>query len=134
MTYRNIRRSERQVSLDRDTWAGTSLLIISYDTLGVGTFETELLDFGLVFEDAPFFSYGAELQPGQALTAGDYPIVNCGVKEWETTDIAENARAIPFYLGAYVWINVTANTTYRMRFRLSFEGMTMRNAEHFRGG
>jgi hypothetical protein len=133
MTYRSLRKAERATRLDRDTWAGTSLLILTYDTIGAGTFETDLLDFGLVFEEAPFFAYGAELQPGETLIAGDYPIVNCGVTRWETNEDPETRVGNVFYLGAYVWINVSSNSTYRMRFRLSFEGTAMRNVEYFRG-
>lgn len=133
MTYRNIRKAERATQLDRETWAGTSLLVVAYDTVGAGTFETELIDFGLVFEEVPFFAYGAELHPGVSLIAGDYPIVNCGVTSWETNEDPEVRVGSVFYLGAYVWINVESNSTYRMRLRLSFEGTAMRNVEYFRG-
>ncbi len=132
MTYRSISKAGRKTRLDQETWAGTTLLFLSYDMTGVGEVETELLDFGLVFEGVPFFSYGVELQPGEVLTPGEFPAVMCGVKEWQLTEVEADTRATPFYLGAYLWISVSSNISYRLRFRLSFEGIAMRNVEHFR--
>jgi hypothetical protein len=131
--YPRIRRAEQAKQLDRATWAGPTVLIFAYDTIGRGVIETELLDFGLVFEGPPFFSYGAEVQPGQALVAGDYPEITLGVKEWHRSDIEIDSRAVPFYLGAYLWISIQSASTYRLRFRLSFEGTAVRNVEYFRG-
>jgi hypothetical protein len=132
MTYRNIRKAATDIRLDRDTWAKNSVVIMAYDTSGVGTFETEVIDFGLVFEDTPFFAYGAELQPGQTLIDGDFPIINCGVGEWATTKPEDDPGAKPFYIGASLWIVVNATTPYNLRFRLSFEGIAMSNVEYFR--
>jgi hypothetical protein len=131
--YPHIRRAEQGKQLDRDTWAGQSLLIFAYDTVGAGVIETELLDFGIVFEGPPFFTYGAEVQPGETLISGDFPEVTAGVREWHTSEVAVDDRAIPFYLGAYLWINIRSGTAYRLRFRLSFEGTAMRNVEYLRG-
>lgn len=132
-TYPHIRRAESQIEYDRGTWAVNRLLILTYDTYGAGVIESELIDFGLVFEGPPFFSYGVEAQPGETLVTDDYPLVTAGVKEWHTTEVEEDSQATPFYLGAHLWINITANTAYRLRFRLAFEGISMRNVEYFRG-
>lgn len=132
MTYRNIRKADQRNRLDQSTWADNRLLILAYDTLGVGEIQTELIDFGLVFEDVPFFSYGVELQPGQALVEGDFPNVMCGVREWQLTEVERDTRAISLYIGAFLWISIASSISYRLRFRLSFEGISMRNVEHFR--
>lgn len=132
MTYPSIRRADRTKVLDQNTWAGNSLLILSYDTIGVGEIETELIDFGLVFEGVPTFAYGVELQPGETLTPGSFPHVMCGVKEWQLTEVEADLRATQFHIGAFLWISITSNVSYRLRFRLSFEGISMRNVEHFR--
>ena len=126
--YTRIRKAATRQNLDRDTWAGNTLVILSYDTQGVGVIQTGVLDFGIVYEGPPFFSYGVEVQSGQALVSGDFPEVSAGVASWEITE-----GAMPFYLGADLWITVRANSPYRLRFRLSFEGISMRNTEHFRG-
>lgn len=131
--YPRIRRAEQAKQFDRDTWAGQSLLVFAYDTVGSGVINTELLDFGLAFEGPPFFTYGAEAQPGVVLVADDYPKITVGVRQWHTSDIEVNDRAVLFYLGAYLWISIESNTAYRLRFRLSFEGTAFRNVEHFRG-
>jgi hypothetical protein len=95
--------------------------------------ETELIDFGLVFEGPPFFSYGVEVQPGEALVADDYPEITAGVREWQLSEVEIDERATPFYRGAYLWISIQSKSAYRLRFRLSFEGTSMRNVEYFRG-
>ncbi len=132
MTYRSIEKARDSRRLDQATWAGDTLLFLSYDTIGVGEIETELIDFGLVFESVPFFAYGVELQPGETLTEGQFPAVMCGVKEWQFTEVEADPRATPFYIGAFLWISITSSISYRLRFRLSFEGIAMRNVEHFR--
>lgn len=132
-TYSRIRRAETRTELDRETWASPELLIATYDTVGAGVIETELIDFGLVYEGPPFFSYGVEVQPGQALISGDYPEITAGVREWYTTEADADSQADVFYLGAYLWISIKASTAYRLRFRLSFEGISLRNVEYFRG-
>ncbi len=135
MTFQNVNRIRESLlrrQLDRDTWAGISLLVLSYDTEGVGSLETELLDFSTVFEGPPFFSWGVEAGPGQQIFEGDYPAVACGVSRWETTTPSET-RVVPMYLGAYVWLSIAAGFPYKLRFRLSFEGTSFRNVEYFRG-
>lgn len=131
-TYRSVTKAKDKSRLDQSTWAQNSLLFLSYDTIGSGEIETELIDFGLVFENKPFFSYGVELQPNQALVAGSFPAVMCGVREWQLTEVERDNRAIPLYIGAFLWISIASNISYRLRFRLSFEGISMRNVEHFR--
>jgi len=131
--YRRVRRVEQTKELDRGTWAGETAVVLAYDTIGRGVIESELLDFGVVFEGPPFFSYGVETQPGQALVAGDYPEITVGVREWHLSEIEVDARATPFYLGAFLWISIQAATAYRLRFRLSFEGIAVRNVEYYRG-
>lgn len=131
--YPRIRRAQTSKQLDRNAWAGTTLLVFAYDTVGSGVINTELLDFGLVFEGPPFFTYGAEAQPGQALVSGDYPKITAGVREWHFADLELDDRAVPFYLGAYLWISIESTTSYRLRFRLSFEGTAIRNVEYYRG-
>ncbi len=132
MTYTNLKKAASKARLDQQTWAGTSLLLLSYDTIGVGEIETELIDFGLVFEGAPFFSYGVELQPGETLTEGTFPSVMCGVKEYQLTEVEADTQATSFYIGAFLWIAISSTLSYRLRLRLSFEGVSMRNVEHFR--
>jgi len=133
VTFQNIAARTRRTELDRETWAGETLLIISYDTTGVGEIETELLDFGVVFESPPFFSYGVELQPGETLVSGSFPAVYCGVKEFQKTDADNDDRAIDLYIGAFLWISIDTSVSYKLRFRLSFEGTAFRNVEYFRG-
>ncbi len=132
MTLRQVRQAGRRTKLDRDTWAGTTLAVVSYDTLGVGSFETELIEFGVVYVGEPIFAYGVEAQEGQELIPDDFPFVTCGVKEWEVSN-PEETQGKQYHLGAFVWISVSAKTAYRLRFRLSFEGIAFRNVEYFRG-
>ncbi len=130
--YRRVSKAQDRSRLDQTTWARSALLLLSYDTIGAGEIETELIDFGLVFEDKPFFSYGVELQPNETLIAGEFPAVMCGVREWQLTEVERDDRAIPLYIGAFLWISISSNISYRLRFRLSFEGISMRNVEHFK--
>ncbi len=132
-SYRRIRDADSRSKLEQRTWAKNSLLLLAYDTVGSGAIETELIDFGLVFEQPPFFGYGVELRSGQTLISGDFPVVNCGVKEWATTEVEEDSKATPFYIGAFLWINIATLSSYTLRFRLSFEGIAMSNVEYFRG-
>ncbi len=131
--YPRIKKARQRTELDRATWSTTQLLIATYDTVGSGVVETELIDFGLVFDGPPFFSYVVEVQPDQQLIPNDFPEITVGVKSWETTDADGDTRSTPFYLGAFLWMSIGANSSYRLRFRLSFEGTTMRNVEYFRG-
>ncbi len=132
MTFQGTRKVQTQQELDRVTWAQPSLLIMSYDTVGTGAFLTETLAFGMVFEGQPFFSYGVELLPGEILIEGEYPGVMCGVREWnQTENETETTAASNFYIGAALWMEVVTAVSYKLRFRLSFEGIAMRNVEHF---
>jgi len=134
MTYSRIRRADKRRELDRLTWAGPTQVLFTYEIEGIGGFETELMSFGTVFESKPFFSYGTELQLDETLTLNDYPMVMCGVSEWEVTETDEELLTTPYYLGSRVWIRVATARSYRLLFRLSFEGVAMRNVETWRGG
>lgn len=132
--YQRVRKADRKQEFDRATWANTTQVILSYDTIGSGELATGLLDFKTVFEGAPFFAYGVELQPGDTLVEGDYPFVTCGIAEWQTnTNVEDDTAKVPLYLGAYVYISVVSSKQYRLRFRLSFEGIAMKNVEYHRG-
>lgn len=131
--YPTVRRTERARELDRTTWAEPTVLIVTYDTVGAGVIETELIDFGMVFDDVPFVTYGAEAAPGQALISGDYPEITAGVKEWYTSEVGEEDRTVPLYLGAFLWISIASGTSYKLRFRFAFEGPAFRNVEYLRG-
>jgi hypothetical protein len=134
--YSNIRRSEESRVLDRRTWAGATTIVLAYETKGAGTLTTELLDFGLVFEGPPFFTYGVELAQGEILVDGDYPMVSAGIAEWVTKetsdeDFAEKQLKL-LHTGAYVAINVQTNKSYRLVFRMSFEGIAFKNTQFLR--
>ena len=110
--YTPVRKANTKTRLDRDTWAGPTMVVTSYDIVGTGETITDLISFGTVFEDAPFFAYGTELQKGELLIDGDYPFVTCGVASWETTTTDETSPHVPvYYRGAYVWVNIAAATT-----------------------
>lgn len=132
MTYGRIRTADRRTQLDRAMWAGPVQLILTYELEGIGEHTSELLSFGTVFESKPFFAYGVELLPDQPLVDGSYPLAMAGVTEWDVTAV-EDERIVPFYLGTKVWFHVVANVPYHFLFRLSFEGIAVRNTEHFRG-
>lgn len=132
--YDRVRRADLQQQFDRATWADTTQVILAYDTIGSGELVTEMLDFKTVFEGTPFFAYGVELQPGETLEEGDYPFVSCGISEWETNLVEEEETGkTPVYLGAAVYINVVSSKQYKLRFRLSFEGIAVKNVEYHRG-
>ena len=133
-TLGRVLLSQKKTELDRETWADTSVVVAARDTIGAGELITELIDFGTVFEEAPFFSFGVEAQEGEVLEPGDFPFVSVGVSEWQVTKTDEGDPNTPtYYLGAYVWINVVSRKPYRLRFRFSFEGIALRNVEYFRG-
>jgi len=132
MTYREIKTADRRTELDRATWAGPVQLILSYELSGVGEHVSEMISFGTVYESKPFFSYGVELAPDEILTPGDFPLVSVGIGAWDITD-SDDEDKTPFYLGAQVWFNTTTVQVYRYLFRLSFEGVAVRNTEFFRG-
>lgn len=126
--FRGIERAGRTRETDRNSWAGSQLVLATWDTIGSGTILTAGITFGVVFEGQPFFSYGVELQENQTLVDNDYPFTACGVSEWQTT-VADDERGQLFYTGAVVWIRVDAGTSYRLRFRFAFEGTVIRNRE-----
>lgn len=79
--YQQVRKADQKRELDRATWASPTQVILAYDIIGSGELTTELIDFGAVFEQSPFFAYGVEVQPGEELVDGDYPFVTCGISE-----------------------------------------------------
>ena len=130
--YRDVRAADRRRELDRQTWAGTNIVFLTYDIVGSGELTTELLEFGTAFESIPFFSYGVEVAEGTELVSGDFPFVSAGVASWQVTE-TEDTNDVPIYLGAFVWIRVSSSTQYGLRFRFAFEGTALRNIEHFKG-
>ncbi len=130
--YVRSRRATKRQELDRATWAQPIQVVVAYETEGVGELLTDPIDFGVVFEGAPFFSYGVELVEDQTLVSGDFPFVTCGVNEWVTVE-EESDQVLQRHTGAVVWIRVSSATQYQMRFRLSFEGVAFRNTEFLRG-
>lgn len=133
-SFERVRKADLQQQLDRGTWADTTQVVLAYDTIGSGELITEIIDFKTVFEGAPFFAYGVELQSGETLETGDYPFVSCGVAEWDITTVEEDDDLmVPSYLGAAIYINVVSSKQYKLRFRLSFEGIAMKNVEYHRG-
>ena len=132
--YERVRQADLKQQFDRATWADTTQVILTYDTVGSGELVTEMLDFLTVFEGTPFFAYGVELADGETLEPGDYPFVTCGISEWETNLVDEEETGkTPVYLGAAVYINVVSSKQYKLRFRLSFEGIAIKNVEYHRG-
>ena len=130
--YVRVRKAAKRQELDRATWAQPIQVVAAYETEGVGELITDVIDFGTAFEGPPFFSYGVELMEDQVLVEGDFPFVTCGVQEWVLS--GEASDDVPArYIGAVVWIRVSSATRYRLRFRLSFEGVAFRNAEFLRG-
>jgi hypothetical protein len=127
-----IRKEDNRTELDRATWAGPVQLILTYELTGIGEHTSEMIQFGTVFESKPFFAYGIELMEGQTLVDGDFPLGMAGVSEWDITEI-DNEFETPFYLGAKVFFHTDTSSLYSYLFRLSFEGIAVRNTEHFRG-
>ncbi len=132
MTYSRVRVETQRTELDRATWAGPVQVILTYELEGVGEHTSEMLCFGTVFVSKPFFATGVELLPDQPLVEGDYPLAMAGVTEWDTTEVNDE-RVVPFYLGAKVWFHAISTTPYHYLFRLSFDGVAVRNTEYFRG-
>jgi hypothetical protein len=133
--YKNINNAFMKTELDRQTWASQGVVVQALDIIGSGEVLTNLIDFGTVFQSAPAFAYGVELQPGETLVTGDYPFVTCGVSEWsQYAPHPELASATPLYGGAYLWINVSSSKPYKLRFRFSFEGTIFKNVERLRNG
>jgi len=132
MIHSSNRRAASRQELDRETWPDTLVVVATFDTVGFGEAQSGIIDFGTVFEEPPFFSYGVELKEGGTLVSGDYPFVTAGVSEWQITESDENNET-EYYIGADVWVRVASVTEYPLRFRFTFEGTAMRNVEHFRG-
>lgn len=134
--YGHIRRSEQSRDLDRRTWAGSTTIVIAYETVGAGTFTTEMIDLGLAFEGPPFFTYGVELSEGQTLVEGDYPFVSAGIVEWvtnaETEEDFEEKQLSLLHTGCFVGINVRSNKSYRLIFRMSFQGIAFKSTQYLR--
>lgn len=131
MTYREIRQADSRTELDRATWAGPVQLLLTYELIGVGEHISEMIEFGTVFESRPFFTYGVEVAPDTPLATGDFPTAMAGVNEWHVTE-DEDERHTRYYLGGRVWFYTVSNSSYRYLFRLSFEGVAVRNTEFYR--
>jgi len=129
MTYRSARTQSIRQELDRGTWASHTTVVLTYDTIGSGSFLTEPLYFGIRFSGAPYVSQGQELIEVGSLVEGDYPHVTVGVSEWLTKSAGEgfDARgAIPEHIGVKLWIAVSAVSQYAIRHSLVFEGLAMK--------
>lgn len=129
--YSSSHRSINITRLDRETWAGTNVIVFDFEVAGGGELITEFLEFGTAYENAPFFTFGAELIPGQTL-AGNYPYISCGVSEWQI----KNVRDLPsLYTAAKVWVSSSGNSAYKVKLRFSFEGIAFQNPRDlFDGG
>lgn len=125
MSYPGVRRAAKRTELDRGTWADRANFLVTYDFVAPGTFVTENIVFGEVFEGFPDFSYGVELIEGQTLLAGDFPMVNAGVALWDQT-FPEGSQ-LPRVMGASLFLAVYCSTAYRLRFRFSFNGVAFAN-------
>jgi hypothetical protein len=128
--YRRIRRANVRTQLDRGQWAGTQRLIVTADFVGIGS-ETFDVTFGTVFEGPPLFTYGVELQEDEVLTEGDYPHCTAGVALWDTKEASTNSAGRLLYLGATVWFRSVTARSYRLRLRMSFEGIMFKNPQYF---
>lgn len=133
--YRQVDRAGRARQLDRGTWAENTVALMVLDIEGSGEQLTDLLSFGVVFDGPPSFSYGVELIEGQSLVPSDFPFVTCGVSTWETMQFEEatDGRGADYYIGAYLWVNVSSSTQYRLRFRFAFEGVAFKNPGRLTG-
>lgn len=133
MVYPGVRRAELRRELDRETWASVERVISTHDFVVSAETEEIEVDFKAIFEDPPFFQIEIELQEGEVLVEGDYPVVSAGVREWRTTiDELPESEKRPHYMGALVWVTAIAQTAYRIRYRLSFTGVTFKNVSTFR--
>lgn len=124
--YSSSNRSITSTRLDRTTWAGNTIVVIDYEIFGSGQTITEFLDFGTAYSESPFFTYGAELLPGQGITSTStgFPLVSAGVSEWKTKDIRNEPS---LYVGAKVWVSVKG-TSYNLKLRFSFEGVALQSS------
>ena len=132
MTYPATRSAAVRQDLDRRSWPDTVVVVSTFDTVGSGSARSGVIEFGAVFEDPPFFSYGVELIEGNELVDGDYPFVTAGVIEWTLT-VSDDPYATQYYTGADIWVRISSTTQYPLRWRLAFEGVAMKNVEHFKG-
>ena len=123
----NVRRT-----LDRGQWAEDTQLIIAFDFDGVGAEQVDV-EFGIVFEGAPLYSWGVEMQEDETLSPGDFPHVTSGVAAWNTKEASTNSEGRLLYLGATVWYRSVASRGYRTRLRTSFEGIIFKNPQYFVG-
>lgn len=130
---RRIRRSNKRQQLDRGQWADQTQLIVAFDFEGIGSDIVDV-EFGIVFEGPPVYSWGVEIQEDEILTPGDYPHVTSGVAEWMTKEASTNDQGRLLYLGAKVWFRSVSSRTYRTRLRTSFEGVAFKNPQHFSEG
>lgn len=131
-----VRRAELRTEIDRSQWASTVTTVVSYDTIGVGSFITEPVMFGTPYSGSPFFTFGVELHESNTLIPNDFPFVSAGVGEWVTEEPPvdyENKGLRLIHTGAIVWLNVSCQYGYRLIFRLTFEGTAMKNPQ-FLGG
>lgn len=130
--YRRIRQANKRQALDRGQWADETQLLIANDFSGAGS---QLIDveFGIVFDGAPLYSWGVELQEDEILTPGDYPHVTSGVSSWVTKQASTNEQSNLLYLGASIWFRTVSSRDYRTRLRMSFEGVAFKNPQYFVG-
>lgn len=129
--------NETRRELDRKMWAGNSVVVFAFDTSGSGTFTTPMLEFGAPFEGPPLFTYGVERHQLQTeFTAGDFPHVSAGVGAWgrleNVEDFEEKQIKLP-HTGANIWISVKSGKSYRLTFRLAFEGVAYKSPQYFGG-
>ena len=127
--YRGTRKGSLKRQIDRNTWASHTTVVLSYDTIGSGSFLTEVLEFGVRFSGKPYVSQGQEMIEVGSLVAGDYPHVTVGVAEWVLKSAGEEFEArgaTPEHIGAKLWISVSATKAYAIRHSLVFEGMAMK--------
>lgn len=124
--------------LDRRSWASNTVIVFDYETKGSGTFTTPMLEFGLPFEGPPLFTYGVERHSLQGeFPDGDFPHVSAGVGAWnrleeDYEDFEEKKLLLP-HVGATIWISVKSGQSYRLVFRLAFEGVAYKNPQYFGG-
>lgn len=127
MVYPGIRKSVKAQELDRGTWAQEDTIVAIFD-LPYAAAQLVDVDFKTAFDGQPFFYHAVELQPGQVLVPGDFPMVNIGISQWKTYQ----ANAALVHIGAVVSIAVTAVTQYLFTYRLAFRGIAFRNVADLR--
>lgn len=132
--YSQVRRQEIDRGLDRETWADLTAVVFTQEVIGSGATTTAPLYYGLTYEGPPTFTYGVELAEGELLVDRDYPFVSAGVaahiRKEDDEDYAEKQLLLP-HIGATIWISVKSDTSYRLLFRLWFEGVAYKNPQYF---